>query len=219
MLLLFSLAALGVLTGASVAVYQRGAQRRLLEAQGVRQLRGERDAAQDREPETLRIGDVILEGDESWLIVGTCTYQEDGRCWRLHRLDNGAESAWFLVLRSEELLLAFLRDASDVPLFGVLGDGLTHDGQPYRLWRRGDARVEATGQRENSLLGLVRYTFYRGPAGRLLLVDESDGRRRALAGTPVLEAGLMLMPGDVAHAAAMASPSSLFDEETRDPAP
>jgi hypothetical protein len=166
----------------------------------------------------LRVGDVILDGDESWLIVGTCNYREDDRNWRLHRVDNGSERAWFLVMRQDDLRLAFLRDASDVPLFGSLGDGLTHEGQAYRMWRRGDAQVVATGDSDDSLLGIVRYTIYRGPSGRLLLVTEGEGRRHAHAGTPVLETGLMLMPGEAAHAANMASPRTLFDEELRDPA-
>lgn len=197
MLLFLTLTALSVVTAGSVLAYQRGARARLAEAQGYRALPAhDEEPAEERTLETLRVGDVIVDGDEDWVIVGTCTYQEEQDLWWLHRIDSGSGRRWFEVRRRDGLVASFFDEASDVPSFGQLYDGLTHKGQPYRLVRRGDARVTADGETDEHPSGLLRYATYEGPGGGYLNVDEANGKRVSLTGERVVGEGLMLMPGE-----------------------
>lgn len=198
MLLFLSLTALSVVTVGSVLAYQRGAQARLREAQGFPALpaHGTKAPAEERTLETLRVGDVIVQGDEDWLIVGTCTYREEQDTWWLHRVDSGGERRWFEVRKRDGWVASFFEEATDVPSFGQLYDGLTHKGSPYRLVRRGDARVSLDGETDGHKSGLLRYATYEGPGGGYLNVDEAGGERSSLSGERVVSEGLMLMPGE-----------------------
>ncbi len=197
MLLFLALTALSLVTIGSVLAYQRGAQGRLRAAQGIGALPPhEEEPVVDRTLETLQVGDVIVQGDEDWLIVGTCTYREEQDTWWLHRVDSGRQRRWFEVRRRDGWVACFLDEASDVPPSGQLYDGLTHKGLPYRLVRRGDARVSATGDTGEHPRGLLRYATYEGPGGGYLNVDEANGKRVSLTGESVVGEGLMLMPGE-----------------------
>jgi hypothetical protein len=197
MLLFLALAALGVVTLGSVLAYQRGAQARLLAAQGFGALPPHEEApAEERTLETLRVGDVIVQGAEDWLIVGTCTYREEQDEWWLHIVDNGRERRWFEVRRRDGWVAAFFEEATDVPPRGTLYDGLTHKGLPFRLVRRGDARVTVDGEVGERRAGLLRYATYEGPGGGYLNVEEENGKRTSLSGERVVGEGLLLMPGE-----------------------
>lgn len=197
MLLFLALSALGVVTLGSVVAYQRGAQARLRAAQGIGALPAhEEEPAEERTLETLTVGDVIVHGDEDWLIVGTCTYREEQDEWWLHAVDNGRERRWFEVRRRDGWVAAFFEEATDIPPRGQLYDGLTHKGLPYRLVRRGDARVSVDGDTGARVSGLLRYATYEGPGGGYLNVEEIDGARVSLSGERVVAEGLLLMPGE-----------------------
>jgi hypothetical protein len=198
MLLFFTLAALSVVTVGSVVVYQRTSQRRLLGGAERRALPAhEPEPAEERSLETLRPGDVIVEGNADWLIVGTLTYREEREVWWLHRAQGDRGHRLFEVRQREGWTAAWLEPASDVPAHGQLYDGLTHKGLPFRLSKRGDARVTVDGDVGESGSGLLRYATYEGPGGLLLNVEDREGEtRRALSGERVVAEGLMLMPGE-----------------------
>lgn len=206
MLFLLTLTLLSVVTVGSVVVYQRGVQRRLEEedAEAKKALPpGVLDEDDDEEEgpvcertlDTLRIGDVVLDGGVDWLIVGTLTFREEDEVWWLHRIDNGAAQKWLEVRDRQGLVAAYFEPATDVPTFGQLASGLTHKGRPFHLTRRGDARVTAEGDVAGRKEGLVRYATYEGPGGSYLNVDEQDGQRISLSGERIVESGLLLLPG------------------------
>jgi hypothetical protein len=200
MLLTLTLIALGTVTVGSVVVYQRGARRRMLTSGdgSTPALPPARDEpAKEATLETLGPGDVIVEGNDDWLIVGTLEYREEGDRWQLHRVLGDGRHRWFEVRERDGLVAAWFEPATDIPAFGQLYDGLTHRSLPFRLVRRGDARVSASGDAGDWPTGLVRYATYEGPGGMYLNVDEPEGGdRRALSGERIVAEGLMLMGGD-----------------------
>lgn len=197
MLLFLALTALGVVTLGSVIAYQRGAQARLRAGQGFAALPPhEEEPVTERTLETLRVGDVIVHGEQDWLIVGTCTYREEQDVWWLHVVDSGRERRWFEVRRRDGWVASFFDEATDVPPRGQLYDGLTHKGLPFRLVRRGDARVTLDGDTGERRAGLLRYATYEGPGGGYLNVEEANGERTSLSGERVVAEGLLLMPGE-----------------------
>jgi hypothetical protein len=200
MLLALTLFTLGAVTVGSVVVYQRGARRRLIDGPdaAARALPAPHaGATEEATLETLGPGDVIVEGDDDWLIVGTLSYREERDRWALHRVQGDGRFRWFEVRARDGLVAAWFEPATDIPSFGQLYDGLTHRGLPFRLVRRGDARVDVSGDVEGREGGLVRYSTYEGPGGMYLNVEEPEGRDRlALSGERVVAEGLMLMPGE-----------------------
>jgi hypothetical protein len=198
MILFFTLAVLSAVTVGSVVAYQRGAMRRLTGGEARKALPAhEPQAAVERTLDTLRPGDVIVEGDDDWLIVGTLTYREERDVWWLHRAQGGDGHRLFEVRQRQELTAAWLLPAADVPAHGQLYDGLTHRGLPFRLSRRGDARVSSDGDVGSFAEGLLRYATYEGPGGLFLNIEEREGvARSALSGERVVAEGLMLMPGE-----------------------
>lgn len=202
MLWLLALSLLSAATLGSVLAYQRGMAERLGPGGGApRQLPAPTEAhATERTLQTLRPGDVVVFGDDDWLITSTATYREEEDTWWVHVLDDGNEQRFMEVREREEWTVTLLESADDVPTFGSLGLGLTYRAQPYRLTRRGDARVSVDGDSgadsKSITGGLIRYATYSGPGGAHLNVEERDEVRRAYAGEEVAESGLMLMPGE-----------------------
>ena len=213
-ILLVALGVLGVVTVGSVVAYQRGAKQRLLKVGKLarepldKAALGIKDGVQkqlmaptveetlkDRTLETLRVGDVILEGERDWLITGTLAYVEEEDRWWLHHIEDAGQTRWLEVrARSSNYRSAFFEPATDIPDFGQLYDGLTHKGLPFRLTRRGDARVTADGEVQGRQSGVVKYTLYEGPGGGLLSIEQWGTERISLSGESVLD--LDLMPGE-----------------------
>ncbi len=195
--MLLALSLLGAATVASVVAYQRTAQRLppAQERQARLLLEPEPEGpAEEKTLATLSVGDVIVDGDEDWLITGTLHCKEEQDLWRRHRVYSGNEEAWFDVYKDGTWQAAFMRTADDLPAFGSLMSGLTYRGMPFRLKRRGDCRVRREGDAA-ALAEVVQYTWYEGPGGHRLYVEESAGTRQAFTGARVLEDGLSLMEG------------------------
>lgn len=197
MLWLLALSLLSAATIGSVMAYQRGMAARLPDGTIRRAALppAREDPAVERTLQTLQVGDVVVEGDEDWLITATATYREEEEVWWVHLLEDGKDRRFMEVRRRPGWTVTMLQAADDVPTFGQLGHGLTFRAQPYQLERRGDARVSLQGERMATGEGLLRYATYAGPAGTWLNVEEQEGRRLAFAGQTVEPTGLMLMPG------------------------
>lgn len=204
MLLIVALSVLGVVTVGSVVAYQRGAGQRMrqlgkLGRDAVRALPAHEEPedgpAEERTLDTLRVDDVVVQSHRDWIIVGTLAYSEEGERWWLHRLEDGAQRCWLEVRDRNGWTAAFLEPATDIPDFGQLYDGLTHKGMPYRLWRRGDARLIVEGDVEGRDPGVVHYVSYEGPGEGVLNIDELGKGRISLSGERVVTGGLDLMPG------------------------
>ena len=159
MLFFLALSALAAASFGSVVIYQRGEKRRLA-AGGVadpRLLLAEKNAARVKvksaatttalEPtlETLTQGDVVVDGDDDWLVTGTVAYREENDRWAMHALDGGARSR-FLEVRARGGILdvAFIDLVDGLPA-GQLLQGLTFRGQSFNLDGRGDARTSVDG--------------------------------------------------------------------------
>lgn len=204
MLLLIALTCLAAAATGSVVAYQRSAALRLATVDGTARLPpkgvpGERPRA---EPtlETLQFGDVVLDGDDDFVIAGTLQYREEQDEWNLHALDGGAAPRFLEVrTRAGVVQAAFLEAVEDAPLFGSLGQGLTYRGKALTLEARGDARATALGEARRAP-GLVRYARYAGPGGALLIVEELGRERRALFGHQAPTSTLTIYPGELNRA-------------------
>lgn len=203
MLLFIALSCLATAAVGSVVVYQRGAARRL--AGGIDPARlpapagdGGRDGSERPEPtlESLQHGDVILEGVDDYVVVGTLAYREEQDAWHLYVLDAGARRRLLEVRRKGGVLQAALLDpVDDAPIHGQLSSGLTYRQRPLQIDGRGDARVTPsgdTGERNQAML--LKYARYSGPGGALLLVEDELGQKRALYGQLVPETALQIYP-------------------------
>ncbi len=204
MLLLIALTCLAAAATGSVVAYQRSAALRLTTADGTARLPPKGVPGERNRPEptleTLQFGDVVLDGDDDFVVAGTLQYQEEQDQWSLHALDGGKVQR-FLEVREKAGVVqaAFLEPVDDAPLFGALGQGLTYRGKPLTLEARGDARASAQGeiQREG---GLVRYARYAGPGGALLVVEELVRERRAMFGHLTPTSTIAIYPGELNRA-------------------
>lgn len=201
MLLLIALSCLAAAAAGSVVVYQRSAALRLASVDGTARLPpkgvpGERPRV---EPtlETLQFGDVVLDGDDDFVVTGTLHYQEEQDAWDLHALDGGAAQR-FLEVRGKAGVVraSFLEPVDDAPLFGSLGQGLTYRGKAMTLEARGDARTTAQGEARRAG-GLLRYARYQGPGGAVLVVEEMGRERRALFGHQAPASTIGIYPGEL----------------------
>jgi hypothetical protein len=201
--LLFALSCLAAAALGSVAVYQRGAQQRLEAADGTARLPPRVPAAGPPRPdptlETLQLGDVVLDGDDDYVVVGTMAYREEQEGWHVHVLDAGTTRRFLEVKNRRGVLTIALLDAvADAPIHGQLGSGLTYRDKPLTLEARGDARALPIGETDGRGAGLLRYARYAGPGGALLLVEqlveEKGANKRALYGATVPSSSLTIYP-------------------------
>ena len=218
MLFFLALSALAAATFGSVVLYQRGEQKRMHGGADPRLLLpGKKEKAdpkskgkstppkpsEDPTLETLARGDIVVDGDDDWVITGTVRYREERENWQLHALEGGNRKR-FLEVRSREgnIEVAFVDAVSGLPS-GKLLQGVTFQGQGFQLEVRGDARtvvegdVSAPGARVSSG-GSLAYARYGGPGGALLLVeDEGASPRRAFLGARLPTSSLTLMSGEL----------------------
>jgi hypothetical protein len=202
-LLFLALSCLAAAAVGSVVVYQRGASSRLAGADGTARLPARTEASVGEEPrrpeptlETLQHGDIVLDGNDDYVVVGTLTYREEQDSWTLHVLDAGARRRFLEVRRRRGVLEVALLDAvGDAPVHGQLVGGLTYRGKPLTLDSRGDARVQPGGDTDDrGHPALLRYARYSGPGGALLLVEEEGVTRRAYHGHEAPPSSLQIYP-------------------------
>lgn len=201
MVMMLVLGVLSVVTVASAVAYQRNSRKAL--GPGSPLLKGpaeadaipeDGDTTEERRLETLRLGDVISEGIEDWIVVGRVRYEEEDEEWFLYRVDNGRHQKWLEARQRNDWQAAWLEAVDDLPDFGQLADGFSYRERVLQLWRRGDARVQVAGNVAERTTEVIRYATYTGRGDELLCI-ETGAQRRALYGTRILVNGLMLMPG------------------------
>lgn len=201
MLFLLALSCLAAATVGSVVVYQRGSARRLREGDGRGALpapkvdpRGSQEATLD----ALRVGDVILDGDDDFVVQGAVRYKEERDAWDLFFLDGGAEQRLLEVRKKGgALVTTFFEIVEDAPIFGALGSGLTYRSKPFSLEARGDARTHVEGDAGTRAGAILRYARYAGPGGETLLVEEEGAQKRALYGHQVPPSSLSIYGGEM----------------------
>ena len=216
MLFFLALSALAAATFGSVVIYQRGEKkrvgdggadpRRLLPAK--KEPKGARVKAGTSQPpkpadeptlETLAQGDIVVDGDEDWLVTGTVAYREERDTWALHALEGGSRRRFLEVRqRGGGLDVAFVDLVDGLPT-GQLLQGLTFRGQSFALDVRGVARTSVDGDvgPQVSSGGVLAWARYSGGGGSLLLVEDEGAARRAFLGNRVPPSSLSLMSGEL----------------------
>ncbi|HEY1097931.1 MAG TPA: DUF4178 domain-containing protein [Myxococcota bacterium] len=226
MLFFFALSCLAAATFSSVVLYQKG-ERRRQELGGVADPRlllpfdGEPGSsssssssssvapppvstppARAGEPtlENLQHGDVVEDGPDDYLVVGSIRYREEKDLWALHVVDAGTRQRLLEVRRRHgQLVVAFLDVAAGLPS-GQLFSGLSFAGHAFSLEGRGDARTTVDGDTSALPLstgGVLAWTRYTGAGGALLLVEDDGATRRAFIGQQVPAASLSIMSGEL----------------------
>ncbi len=196
MLLFLALSCLAAAALGSVAIYQRGAHHRLAAADGTARLPPKSEPQRPEVTvETLQHGDVVLEGTDDYVVIGTLAYREEQDAWSVHVLDAGAARRFLEVRKRGGVLRTALFDAvEDAPIHGHLGNGLTYRDKPLTVEARGDARVAVSGEAAERAPGLLKYSRYAGPGGALLVVEEEGAEKRAYFGAAVPVDGLTIYP-------------------------
>ena len=217
MLFFLALSALAAATFGSVVLYQRGEKKRISDG-GVVDPRlllpekkqpkvkaktsGPSEAPKPAEEptlETLTHGDIVVDGDDDWLVTGTVSYREERDTWALHALDGGSQRRFLEVRqRGGSLDVAFVDLVDGLPT-GQLLQGLTFRGQSFQLDVRGDARTQVDGDvgTKVSSGGVLAWARYSGGGGSLLLVEDEGPARRAFLGNRVPPSSLSLMSGEL----------------------
>jgi hypothetical protein len=204
-LFLLALSALTAATVGSVLVYQRGERQRQLGGAPVkpRALRAApAPSAPKAEPSlsTLSVGDVVGDGVDDWLVVGTLAYREEDDRWALHRVQ-GTTMRWLEVRRVRgRWEAAFVDVTRELPKQGTLLDGVMVGGARVTLEQRGDARVEVHRDCERRSGGMLRYTRYANAEGQVVLVDDAE-ERYAYAGQRVVAGSLEIFSGELNRSA------------------
>src|SRR4051812_12966984 len=170
MLLFLALSCLAAAALGSVAAYQRGAQNRLGAADGTARLPPKGAPGEIKRGEvtleSLQHGDVVLDGNDDYVVIGTLGYREEQDAWTLFVLDAGASRRFLEVRKKGGVLSTALFDAvDDAPIHGQLGNGLTYRTRPLSVDARGDARTTAAGDTDGRSAGLLKYARYAGPGG------------------------------------------------------
>ena len=210
MLFFFALSCLAAATFSSVVLYQKGERRRLQSGVADPLLMlpfdsGPVVAAPSPPPgrvgdptlENLQRGDIVEEGVDDYVVVGTVRYREERDTWALHVLDAGSRQRFLEVRRRNGLLeVAFVDVAEGLPS-GQLFSGLTFQGHGFSLEGRGDARTTVDGETAGLGTGRLAWARYGGAGGALLLVEDEGAARRAFTGHRIPVTSLSLMPGDL----------------------
>lgn len=165
--------------------------------------KGEKGAAGKREattptrsgPRGLRVGDVLLYGDDELWLAGCFEVWEDGFVCRAFATPGSARASWVLQLDApaDELALGQLSDA--VPE-GAVPAELPVDGLRLRLRRRGEGTVRKEGDGLPFASEKASYVLLRGPGGKhLLVLDFDSGDRLSVLADAVGRELLDLLPG------------------------
>jgi hypothetical protein len=198
-LLFFALSCLAAAALGSVLVYQRSAAERLGAPDGTARLPPKSQPAVPArsEPtvETLQPGDVVLDGNEDYVVIGALSYREEQDSWSVFFLDAGATRRLLEVRTKGGVASASLLDlVEDAPIHGQLGSGLTYRGKPLTLEARGDARTQPSGETGGRSAALLKYARYAGPGGALLVVEEEGAHKRALYGHALPTSSITIYP-------------------------
>lgn len=185
---------LGAATLGSVVAYQRAERARVLATSAPKGLLPGATPV-EKTPATLGPGDVVLDGNEDWLVNASVTYVEENERWWRHHLEDGHKQSHLEVHKRDGFAVAFVTLVDDVPLHGQLMDGLTFRGQAFRLERRGTAQRTARGL-PTELPPIVQYAHYASRSDHVLVVEEDRAGRRAYFGQRVPLGTLSLMPGE-----------------------
>jgi hypothetical protein len=217
-LFLFALSFLAAATFGSVVLYQKGEQRRLGDggtgpdprtllplhddnAASASSSSGSASAPPVRvgDPtlETLQRGDVVEDGPDDYIVIGTVRYREERDTWALHVLDGGSQQRFLEVRRRNgDLEVAFVERTTDLPP-GQLLQGLTFAGQSFQLEVRGDARTTVDGDVSGVAAGVIAWARYGAAGGGLLLVEDDAATRRAWVGARMPASSLSLLSGEL----------------------
>jgi hypothetical protein len=205
---LLSLTIFSAATIGSVVVYRQSVKKRLAHGEAPKRpelkpgiYQGEESSpilddgpAEERRLETLRIGDIVMEEEEDWLIVETLTYQEENDTWWVHTLDDGKFTRLLEVRKISQWTATLLKPVEDLPVFGDFLDGITYRHMHYDMQRRGDARIRS-GRSPKEPARMIQYALYVGTDGSSLNIEDWPSDKRVFLGEVISEHRLSFFPG------------------------
>lgn len=200
-----------ILLGASfaaAAAYGLRTLRDMHENRGM-DARDEEDAGDDTPPATtatpvrngprgLKVGDVLLLGNDELWLAGMIELQEEGEFIARVFHAPGAVHPWVVQLDDEgrELLLGDQDRERKIPV-GRVPDELPYQGLRVILRRRGKAQITTRGEHLPPTRPTADFAILRGRAspGAVMVVDFEAGERLGLIGEVVDRAMIELLPG------------------------
>ena len=153
------------------------------------------DVPARRGPRGLRVGDVLLYGDDELWLAGGFEVWEEGFVCRAFATPGSARASWVLQLDAHADEVARGRVTDAVPE-GAVPAELPVGGLRLRLRQRGEARIRKEGDGLPFASEKADYVLLRGPGGKhLLVLDFDSGDRLSVLADAVGRELLELLPG------------------------
>jgi hypothetical protein len=162
--------------------------------------------ALERTIHDVRVGDVVTQGAQDFLVEGVIQYDEDGHVWRSARVIDGTDTHWLMIglERIGPVVLRWLEVDESLELAGYPPETLFAGGVRYTLDRRGTAscrftgdvgRLPGTRSGPAEAVERCRWWKYDAAGDDTLIVEQWSGEYRALRGSTVNDALIDLIPG------------------------
>lgn len=162
--------------------------------------------ALERTIHDVRVGDVLTQGSQDFLVEGVIQYDEDGHVWRSARVIDGTDTRWLMIglERIGPVVLRWLELDESLDLAGYPPETLFAGGVRYSLDRRGTAscrftgdvgRLPGTRSGPAETVERCRWWKYDAAGDDTLIVEQWSGEYRALRGTKISDALIDLIPG------------------------
>jgi hypothetical protein len=164
------------------------------------------DRGLERTIAEIRVGDVLTQGAQDFLVEGVIQYDEDGHVWRSARVSDGTDTRWLMIglERVGPAVMRWLEVDESLELAGYPPETLFASGVRYTLDRRGTASCRFTGEvgrlpgsrgSAPETVERCRWWKYDAAGDDTLIVEQWSGEYRALRGTTISDALIELIPG------------------------
>lgn len=202
------LIAILIVTGAATVVggglVLAAARRRELAAGETPKQLGDGSEDGERGFRNIRVGDIVQQEGEDYLVEGVIAFDEDGHRWRAARLTDGENDRWLYVgmERMGSTSKRFLELDENLEVSGFPPQVMTVGKARYALEKRGNATAKVSGD-VGSLPGTeslgpesvfrCRWWRYEAPGDATMVIEEWAGEFRALRGSEVGDTDLEMM--------------------------
>ncbi len=154
----------------------------------------EKKPPRDPRIDDLRLGDVLLHFDDSYVVEQIITYHENGFFWYDYRLEDGSgEQLWLSVEDDDELIVGLYKPV-DVTLTEAPGKTFEVAGELFTLVEKGKADAHIKRQNSESKSKVTHWDFQSGE--KLLSISQwGEGDFDLSVGRQVNPVELDLLPG------------------------
>ena len=144
----------------------------------------------------LKLNDIISYFGTDYMVEGKLTYWEEGYTWITYRLVDGDDIKWLSAEEDDGLEISIWEDILDLQVSEPVPEKLDYQGETYRMFERGQARVNQQGRTGNKTGMQVKYWEFKAPSGSMLSVEKWGGAIEVSEGKVIKPIELDIFPGD-----------------------